>query len=152
MADFGVHLSQAKHNQELANKLINEPPYHDWGITAAFYSAIHYFECWLYKNEKDPAKKHTETSIPVRMDGKLRCSPHAWRETLIEDNLSKRAYKAFRFLRTSSETARYLSLHNIGQSGNKKWLSTPASEYFSKDDAKRLVFNDLKNFIEELHL
>lgn len=85
MANYRVHLSQAKHNEDVARKLVNEPPNHDWGITAAFYSAIHYLECWLF-NRKE---KHTETSIPVGEDGKFKYTPHAWREKIVERNLSK---------------------------------------------------------------
>ncbi len=44
MTDYSVHLFQAQHNEQLASKLAVEPPFHDWGIPAAFYSAIHYVE------------------------------------------------------------------------------------------------------------
>jgi len=55
--DYRVHLSQAKHNEEVALKLVNEPPYHDWGITAGFYSAIHYFECCFLTGKKNTLKQ-----------------------------------------------------------------------------------------------
>lgn len=152
MAYFEVHYSQAGHNCKLAAKLINEPPYHDWGITAAFYSAIHYFECWLYQEETENSKKHTETSIPKGNNDKLICSPHSWREKLIEKKLSKNAFKAYRKLREASETARYLSLYRVGCESSQNWLNIPASEYFSAQEARRLVNNDLKIFIEELRL
>lgn len=152
MADFEVHYSQADHNRKLANKLICEPPYHDWGITAAFYSAIHYFECWLYQEETEKSKKHTETSIPKGNNDKLICSPHSWREKLIEKKLSKNAFKAFRKLREASETARYLSLYGVSRASGQNWLNIPASEYISTQVARRLFNSDLTIFIQELGL
>lgn len=148
MADRQVHLSQAEHNKELAKKLINDPPYHDWGITASFYSAIHYFECWLY----DKDEKHTETSIPVGRDGKFKMSPHAWRENLIGRFLSEEAFKKFRKLRDASETARYLTLCRIGSEKDSQWLDGLASEYFPPEEAKKLVERDLEAFLSELGL
>lgn len=146
MADRHVHLSQAEHNKKLARKLVNEPPYHDWGITASFYSAIHYFECWLY----DKSEKHTETSIPVGRDGKFNMSPHAWREKLIHNHLSEEAFKKFRKLRDASETARYLTLCRIGSSKSPQWLDGLASDYFPPGEAKKLVEIDLEVFLAEL--
>jgi hypothetical protein len=103
MADYDIHLSQAKHNEEVAKKLVKEPPCHDWGITAAFYAAIHYFECWLFNR----AEKHTETSIPVGEDRKFLYTPHAWREKLVETNLSiERCKRNSQILELSSDSSR----------------------------------------------
>jgi hypothetical protein len=146
MADYGIHLSQAKHNEEVAKKLVKEPPCHDWGITAAFYAAIHYFECWLYNREE----KHTETSIPVGEDGKFLHTPHAWREKLVERNLCKEAFKSFRKLRDASETARYLSFHRIHPGIKPSWIDKPAPAYFSPKDAVNFVEKVLSNFKFEL--
>ena len=139
MADYSVHLSQAKHNEELAKKLILEPPFHDWGITAAFYASIHYIESWLFKRPE----KHTETSIPVGTDGRHKMSPHTWREKIAEKYFTKEAWKSFRKLRDASETARYLSLSRISPRREPQWTDKPASQFFSPDDAKRLVQTDL---------
>lgn len=148
MADYHVHLSQAQHNEQLANKLVQEPPFHDWGITAAFYAAIHYLECWLF-NRKE---KHTETSIPVGSDNKFRYTPHAWRERIVEIELTRNAFKSFRKLRSASETARYLSFYRIGTGRMPQWLSMPASQYFSPKNAKRLVDKDLVTLRNELKI
>ncbi len=139
MADCKVHLSQAKHNEEVADRLIKEPPYHDWGITAAFYAAIHYLEYWVF-NRKE---KHTETSIPVSPDGKLQYTPHAWREKMVERHLGRDAFVGFRKLRDASETARYLSLSRLRTGQIPQWLDRPASDYFSPEDAKNLVEKSL---------
>lgn len=146
MADYKVHLSQAKHNEELANKLICEPPFHDWGITAAFYAAIHYLECWLFNRREE----HTETSIPVDPDGKLKYTPHAWREKIVERELSKEAFKSFRKLRNASETARYLSLYRIRGGRVPQWLDSPAPDYFRPEDAKNMVEKTLITLKSEL--
>lgn len=139
MADYEVHLSQAKHNEEVTNKLIQEPPYHDWGITAAFYAAIHYLECWLFKR----GEKHTETSIPIGEDGRYLYTAHAWREKIVETQLSKDAFKSFRKLRDASETARYLSLYRIGPARKPQWLDKPAPDYFNHEEAKQWVLKSL---------
>lgn len=139
MADFKVHLPQAKHNEEVANRLVQEYPFHDWGITAAFYAAIHYLECWLF-NRKE---KHTETSIPIGSDGKLLYTPHAWRERIVQNELSRDAFTSFRKLRDASETARYLSLYRIGRAHDPKWLDKPASNYFTQEDARNMVEKSL---------
>jgi hypothetical protein len=146
MADYSVHLSQAQHNEQLANKLIQEPPYHDWAITAAFYASIHYIECWLFEQKE----KHTETSIPVGDDGKFQYTPHAWREKIVERKLNKNAFKSFRKLRESSETARYLSLYRISSGITPKWLDKPASNYFSPKDASDIVNRDLAILRQEV--
>jgi len=143
MADYNVHLSQAKHNEEMANKLAQDPPYHDWGITAAFYSAIHYLECWLFYRKE----KHTETSIPLDKDGKFLHTPHAWRERLVERQLNRKAFLSFRKLRDASETARYL---NLFPRKAPPWLDKPASDYFSPEDAKKMVGESLAILKNEL--
>jgi len=146
MADRDIHLLQAMHNEEVANMLIEKNPYHDWGITAAFYALIHYFEYWLFNQPEE----HTETSIPVDKNGKLRYTPHAWREKLIEKKLSKDAFKSFRKLRDASETARYLSLARIQPGVSMKWIPKPAPQYFNPNDAKNLVEKALETFKKEI--
>ena len=148
MADYSVHLSQAKHNEELAKKLVLESPFHDWGITAAFYASIHYIECWLFTR----SEKHTETSIPVGSDGRFKYSPHSWREKIAEKNFTEKAWKSFRKLRDASETARYLSLVRIAPQQKPQWLGKPAPEHFSPDSAKRLVETDLSVIRNELKI
>ncbi len=110
------------------------------GITAAFYSAIHYFEGWLFKKPE----KHTETSIPLDESGKLKYSPHAWREKMVE-KIGKDIFKSFRKLRDASETARYLSLSRIGAKRKPVWLKIPASEFFTREEAEKLIKKELKN-------
>jgi len=135
MPDFKIHLSQAKHNEEAAKKLVNEPPYHDWGITAAFYSAIHYFEFWLFNQPE----KHTETSIPLDQNGKPKCSLHSWREHLIQVKLNKKAFLSYRKLRNESNISRYLSSKN-------SMINKTAFDYHTPDDAKNLLNNELITF------
>jgi hypothetical protein len=145
MTEYIVHLSQAKHNEEVANKLVQEPSCHDWGITAAFYAAIHYFECWLNNREE----KHTETSIPVNTDNRFKYTAHAWRVKIIERALTKNAFKSFKKLKSASETARYLS---FGPRRSPNWLKKPASDYFKYEDSKYIVEKDLANFKKELRI
>lgn len=147
MAEFAVHILQANHNRDVANLLIEQHPFHDWAITAAFYAAIHFFEAWLY----DRGERHTETSIPVDSASKLLYSAHAWREKLVERDLPKEAFKAFRLLRDASETARYLSLYQM-RTSTGRWIRQGAWEYFDQEAARKLVQSRLTTFQTELKI
>lgn len=140
MAGSIVHLSQAKHNEEVATKLAQDPPYHDWGITAAFYAAIHYLEYWLFYREE----KHTETSIPLNADGQFKYTSHVWREKIAEKKLSKGGFINFRKLRNASQTARYLSISRYNPGKEPQWLNKQASDFFTPDDARNLVEKSLQ--------
>jgi len=146
MADFATHLIQADHNTEVAKKLSKEPPFHDWAVTASFYAAIHLFEAWLFHRPE----KHAETSIPRDANGRMEVSVHSWRERLIERNLSKAHFQAFRLLRDSSETARYLTLYRMGSSGSPSWISMGAWDYLKPSDVKDMVEEDLRDLREGL--
>lgn len=125
------HLNQAEHNEFLAKKLIQEPPFHDWGITIGFYSAIHYIETWHFKKYAS----HTEATIPVK-NGKMQYSAHTWREKIVNINFGKETYISFRKLRNASRTARYL--YNGYESINKT-----AFQYYSVETAEILVNSHL---------
>ena len=147
MADYVIHVLQAEHNEKTAKKFAFSPPHHDWGITAAFYSAIHYFESWLFYTKY----KHTETSIPIDNKGKLKYTAHAWREKIVTDEFTRKSFKAFRKLRDASETARYLSFSRVGRS-NISWLDKPASQYFKPQDAQKIIEKDLQILKKELKI
>lgn len=143
MADYPVHISQAEHNEATALKLVFDPPHHDWGIIATFYSAIHYFESFLYYS----SEKHSETSAPTQ-GGKLSMTFHAWREKMVRDKLQKAGYISYRKLRTNSEISRYLSHTTLIPST----LPIPASQYFKPEQAQKMVEKDLKNLKKELRI
>lgn len=147
MALFSVHLSQAKHNEKVANHLAGSPEMYDWGITAAFYSAIHYLEAKFFSIT---GIIHTETNIPRCRDGELQYTAHSWRQQLVRSQLSKSVYKAFRKLRENSETARYLSYAQIGPG----WapLDVPATRYFAQKDAQNMLHKDLQELKSGLAL
>jgi len=138
MADYQVHISQAEHNEETANMLVHNPPHHDWGITAAFYAAIHYVESWLFNN-KNGTKKHSETSVPLYNNGTRMYSFHTWRERLVKNNFGKNAWKSYMMLRNESNNARYLI--NTGM---------PAPKYYSPKDAEDMILKDLAILKQEV--
>jgi len=148
MAECAVHLAQADHNEGMARFLLDKP-FFDWSITAAFYSAIHFFEARLFVEFADPNEKHTETSIPVDSEGKLKFTPHSWREQLIRTRYSKETWKCFRSLRESSQTARYLS--NMNRDARAFSLK-PAFSVFSEKNARFSVENDLTSVKRELKI
>lgn len=145
MADYKVHISQARHNEETAIKLVQEPHHHDWGITATFYAAIHYFEYWLCIN-KIGKEQHTETSIRIISD-KGKPSLHNWRAILVRKNVPT-AYRNYRYLRNSSQIARYLTIPGSAS----QWISVSAPEYFSLEKVKSMIANDLAILKKELRI
>jgi len=52
MANLTDHLDQARHNEKLAQNLLNDPDlqHWDWLITIAFYTAVHYAEAVFFVN------------------------------------------------------------------------------------------------------
>lgn len=147
MALFSVHISQAKHNERVANHLAGSPEMYDWGITAAFYSAIHYLEAKFFSL---PQIVHTETSIPRYPDGELQYTGHTWRQRLVRRHLPPAVYKAFRKLRENSETARYLSGGQIGP--NWAPLDVPATQFFRQKDAQNMLRRDLRDLKSGVNL
>lgn len=139
MAVFSVHISQAKHNERVGNHLAGSPEMYDWGITAAFYSAIHYLEAKFFSL---PRILHTETNIPRSPDGELEYTAHAWRQQLIRLHLPRDVYRAFRKLRESSETVRYLSYGQVGQ--GLPAAKVPSMQYFGQKDAQNMLHKDLQ--------
>lgn len=147
MAGMEVHLAQGEHNREVAFHLL-EPPRHDWAITAAFYGAVHYVEAWLY----DRPERHTETSIPLNADGEQRYSAHAWRERMIQVGLSRAGLTAFRKLRVASDIARYLLLSRAAGAVPATWTAVVAANYFTPEQARRLVENELEAIRREIRV
>jgi uncharacterized protein (UPF0332 family) len=144
MAEFLVHISQAEHNESLANYLIGiDKPYHDWVITICFYSAIHYFEAWLFITNTDSNKKHSDTSMLQDYNK----SHHSWREDLIHKNRPT-VWKSFRKLRTQSEIARYL---NSSYSPISPEQQKPSYEYFQPENSRTLL-ESLKNIKADLKI
>ena len=150
MPPTATHWTQAEHNHDLARSLLT-PPNHDWAITVGFYSAIHFFEAWLFYQ----SEKHSEVSVPAHVS-----SVHTWRDQLVQKYLPPATAKAFRKLRTASETSRYLS-SPVRAPGAGGALTNTAFSYFSPSAAKGLVEGDLGHvssrlqwwvFIERLSL
>jgi hypothetical protein len=141
MAKPEVHAAQAEHNRTVARSLL-EPPRHDWAITVGFYCAIHSFEAFLYLKPQ----QHTETSIPVGSNGP-QMSPHAWRDTLVQQYLPKDLARTYRKLRTASQTSRYLSDPTGGAA-----LGVPAHSHFTLAAARSLIELELERLHRALRL
>ncbi len=142
MADFATHNDQAKHDEQLAAYLIDKVErFADWSIVACFYAAIHYFECRLSASFVEESSKHTETSMPVDSKGDPRMTAHQWRTKMIGDSYPQSTWKAFRKLRNSSETVRYLS-HGIGT--RTAFEAAPSAKLFNKSDAQQFLNRELQ--------
>ena len=140
MSDREPHIEQARHNEGLARELAADGyRFRDWSITAAFYAAVHYFEARLHDQPEftHPGASvpisHTEDSVP-RTNGRMRYSPHAWREELLRANCDMQTWRAYRSLRVASETARY-------HAGNT--IPSTAHDYFTDLDVDRYVATHL---------
>lgn len=130
MADFASHRSQALHNEAAARTLL--PSFHDWAATAAFYAALHHFECWLFFR----SEKHTETvQLPPGV------SAHSWRKKYLQQNLNS-AYRSYSFLFARSHEARYLS----GTPGTPVAGAAPALAQVDAAKAKYCLDNQLHEF------
>jgi hypothetical protein len=143
MADFSVHVAQAKHNEQVAGHLLKTVGYHDWAVTACFYAAIHFVEarCWYIIDIK-----HTDITIPVDGAGKLQYSPHAWRQQLIRDRFTEVVWRSYRKLQTNSEAVRYLATRGgPGPGPGPVFLNAPATDYISQQDVRKLVEKELQN-------
>lgn len=148
MAEFQVHVSQARHNESTARHLLNTE-FFDWSITACFYAAIHVFEARLFIDSIDEDKRHSETSVPRNEAGEWKYTQHRWREIVFFDRYPSEAYKRFRSLKESSETARYLS-HYVQTA--PKFETVPAFTLFATKDAKFSIDTDLETIKEELRV
>jgi len=135
MAEFKVHISQAKHNESLASFLIDiDKSYNDWAITVCFYSAIHYFEARLFIMKAIINERHSDTSVPLDDEGKQKYSVHRWREELIQDNFPQDIWKSYRKLRLDSELARYLTYP-------PSETEQPSYRYFQPSHSKKSLKN-----------
>jgi len=149
MAEFFVHLSQARHNESLAEYLLDKP-YYDWAITACFYSAIHYFEARLFIEYTQNDKKHSESSIPLDEKGEWKYTPHRWRERLVHNHFSRSTWISFRNLREASELARYLSYYP--ERLKVVFKEIPSYEIFQPKNAQHSVKKDLQVIKKELQI
>lgn len=113
MSSVVCHLKQARHNEQLAKKLIGSV-YKDWVVIALFYAAVHYLEA-SWANQGWHSDNHDE-----------------------RDDYIKRSYRREIVLRTFYKSlfqnawlARYLDsdLNNL----------SIAHEYFNEDDIKTFV-------------
>jgi len=97
MADFTSHRSQAIHNEAAARAML--PAFHDWAVTATFYAALHYYECWLFSR---PNKTAEFAALPQNP------SPHSVRMNYIQKYMAS-GYKSYSFLYQRSRMVRYLA-------------------------------------------
>lgn len=121
--------------------------FHDWAITVCFYAAIHFVEARLFYMHF----QHTETSVPLNQQGELEYTPHRWREKMVRDNFAMPVWRSFRKLRENSEQARYLSFRQ-GATSPPNFLSSPATEFFRPEDARKLYDKELKEIKTSLKL
>ena len=56
------HLDQARRNERLADRLINDSPpaYLDWAVTTAFYAAVHYVKYFRASQNLSVGDSHDE--------------------------------------------------------------------------------------------
>jgi hypothetical protein len=103
-----LRLAHAQRNEQLNDKLIAEDIYHDWIVTTAFYSAIHYIEhklfpcTWLSKLVANLDEAHSAMPYSSRK------SRHETRATLVKSHLYN-LHVEYEFLRKQSQNARYVN-------------------------------------------
>ncbi|MDD5427866.1 MAG: hypothetical protein PHI58_01340 [Candidatus Omnitrophica bacterium] len=150
MANFTTHISQARHNEKLAQFLLDKP-FFDWSITISFYAAIHFFEARLYADASDITNKHSESSMPLEPNGDSKYSAHSWRARQIQDHYPREAWRSFRSLKEASETARYLSHIDI-KTAVPRFEIAPSFNIFNVNNAKFSTQQDLPTFKSALKI
>ena len=124
MPDLIHHVDQAGHNRGCATHLIDSGAApalcHDWAVTAAFYSAVHYVEAGFTSG----VTGHTYS--------------HKVRNRRIPDLYGKKCWKSYRKLYNASSIARYLN-----PSGSRRSVGCAAHRYFTLDQAKGFVTDEL---------
>ena len=59
MGERQFHAARGRHNKEASDHLLDETPFLDWGITALFYSALHWVHALLAtRDELDKDERH----------------------------------------------------------------------------------------------
>jgi hypothetical protein len=133
VATWDVHLHQARHNTKLSDFLVGATQgveFCDWAITTAFYSAVHSVEALVYFE----TERHCETSIPLDpATGRQQCTPHTWREKVVENRFGRDLWIAYRHLREASESVRYLSNRSAA------FLKVPAVQEYPLPKVKILL-------------
>jgi len=126
----------AIHNQKVCEHLIAATEYHDWIITTAFYSALHYIESHLFPNKyTHPVTNKTQTINTFneycwKINGEHK-SKHDKRLDLVEEMLPD-ICDDYQTLKDACWTARY-------------------TNYKSDQEVSKLCYKALKN-IEALYL
>ena len=97
----------ARHNMDLCGIIRSANKHHDWTITTAFYSALHFVDLKIFPfivsggmtcNDIRTAKFHLKTA-----------NKHQTRLELVKLQCSDKIYKAYRWLYDYSSSARYES-------------------------------------------
>jgi hypothetical protein len=96
-----------KHNKSVCDKLYASGDCHDWVVTTAFYSAIHYLESTIFPFEHNGMQIRSLEGA-FNKDELKRSSKHATRGHIIGLKLSTQ-YAAYKFLQDNSQTARYVN-------------------------------------------
>jgi len=131
--DFLDHLTQAKHNQDCANRFLMISTDRDWAITAAFYAALHFTLAGLI------CKKIY--SIPIGDERSL----HAAQSKKIKEIFGSICYKDYQKLFFASDKVRYIRDYS-GISSNQ----IPSLNYFSQSDVNTFVKCSLPNIKQEI--
>jgi hypothetical protein len=99
-------LNHANHNRDICKDLRNGNKFHDWCITTAFYSALHYVELKIF-----PFKlSHSVTCNDIRDAQQKLKTPdlHETRAKMVEMQCPNIA-KAYRWLKNNAHNARYVT-------------------------------------------
>lgn len=138
MASKTIHVSQARHNQKLAKRLLTSE-YYDWACTSAFYSALHYVEAKFFEipevvHSDKAYKKHKN----LMKEEDINLGVHSFRVMLLGNRFPK-LRTSYRQLMEVSFQVRYLENHD-----------KVACDFISIETAKNLVNKDLIKIKEGL--
>lgn len=103
---MGVKKKHGERNKNLSNELLKNALYHDWVITTAFYSAIHFVEDKILPCDINGinCKNINEVRKAYKERGR-----HSSREKLVFDKLPLNIATKYKWLDDKSRYSRYVS-------------------------------------------
>jgi hypothetical protein len=102
-----MRLQQAEHNERLSDHLLGLGDFHDWVVTTAFYSAIHFVEHKIFPATINGQKFQTFEEYYDEESKRKNLSKHAIKANLVGQRLPgiKRQYG---WLKDACHSARYI--------------------------------------------
>lgn len=112
------------HNKSLCDELLGQQKYHDWVVTTAFYSAIHFIDHKMFPVKLENGRWARSISEAQKSIG---CTKHQCREILVDTYMPQMSVE-FKFLQSACFNARY-----------KDYKVAPADSSLSREHLEHII-------------